>query len=143
MIPFGKGRTVLSCSEEALDEGMTCGVVTYGMGVYWALNAAKRLEGQVEIFDLRTLSPYDQEGVYDLTKRHGKILVLTEETITNSFAEALAGRISRDCFRYLDAPVQTLGSEDIPAVPLNMGMEAVMLPNVEKTYQVLKDLLDS
>ena len=143
VIPFGKARTVLSPSKEALENGETVGVVTYGMGVYWALAAAKKLDNRVEILDLRTLAPYDQEAVYDLTKKHGKILVLTEETITNSFAEALAGRISRDCFRFLDAPVQTLGSADIPAVPLNMGMEAVMLPNADKTYDALLDLLDS
>ncbi len=143
VIPFGKARMVLECSEEALNNGETVGVVTYGMGVYWALAAAKKLPGNVEILDLRTLAPYDQEAVYSLTKKHGKVLVLTEETITNSFAEALAGRISRDCFKYLDAPVQTLGSKDIPAVPLNMGMEAVMLPNADKTYEALKDLLES
>ena len=143
VIPFGKARTVLSPSKEALENGETVGVVTYGMGVYWALAAAKKLDNRVEILDLRTLAPYDQEAVYDLTKKHGKILVLTEETITNSFAEALAGRISRDCVRFLDAPVKTLGSADIPAVPLNMGMEAVMLPNADKTYDALLDLLDS
>lgn len=143
VIPFGKARTVLSPSKEALENGETVGVVTYGMGVYWALAAAKKLDNRVEILDLRTLAPYDQEAVYYLTKKHGKILVLTEETITNSFAEALAGRISRDCFRYLDAPVQTLGSADIPAIPLNMGMEAVMLPNADKTYNALLDLLES
>ena len=143
VIPFGKARTVLSPSEEALENGETVGVVTYGMGVYWALAAAKKLNNRVEILDLRTLAPYDQEAVYDLAKKHGKILVLTEETLTNSFAEALAGRISRDCFRYLDAPVQTLGSADIPAVPLNMGMEAVMLPNADKTYDALLELLES
>ena len=143
VIPFGKARVVLNCSDEALNNGETVGVVTYGMGVYWALAAAKKLPGNVEILDLRTLAPYDQEAVYNLAKKHGKILVLTEETITNSFAEALAGRISRDCFRQLDAPVQTLGSADIPAVPLNMGMEAVMLPNADKTYDALKDLLES
>jgi 2-oxoisovalerate dehydrogenase E1 component len=143
VIPFGKGRTVLNPSEEALENGETVGVVTYGMGVYWALAAAKKLNNRVEILYLRTLAPYDQEAVYDLAKKHGKILVLTEETITNSFAEALAGRISRDCFRYLDAPVQTLGSADIPAIPLNMGMEAVMLPNADKTYNVLLELLES
>lgn len=141
VIPFGKGRTVLDCSTEYLENGETIGVVTYGMGVYWALNAAKKLEGKVEIFDLRTLSPYDKEGVYELTKKHGKLLIITEETITNSFAESLAGRVSRDCFQHLDAPVQTIGSEDIPAVPLNMGMESVMLPNADKVFEKMSYLL--
>ena len=141
VIPFGKGRTVLNCSEEHLANGETIGVVTYGMGVYWALNAAKKLEGKVEIFDLRTLSPYDKDGVFELTKKHGKLLIITEETITNSFAESLAGRVARDCFQDLDAPVQTIGSEDIPAVPLNMRMESVMLPNADKVFEKMSYLL--
>ena len=141
VIPFGKGRTVLNCSTDYLENGETIGVVTYGMGVYWALNAAKKLEGKVEIFDLRTLAPYDKSGVYDLAKKHGKLLIITEETITNSFAESLAGRVSRDCFQHLDAPVQTIGSEDIPAVPLNMGMESVMLPNADKVFDKMSYLL--
>ena len=141
VIPFGKGRTVLNCSTDFLENGETIGVVTYGMGVYWALNAAKKLEGKVEIFDLRTLAPYDKSGVYDLAKKHGKLLIITEETITNSFAESLAGRVSRDCFQHLDAPVQTIGSEDIPAVPLNMGMESVMLPNADKVFDKMSYLL--
>jgi len=141
VIPFGKGRTVLNCSTDFLENGETIGVVTYGMGVYWALNAAKKLEGKVEIFNLRTLAPFDKSGVYDLAKKHGKLLIITEETITNSFAESLAGRVSRDCFQHLDAPVQTIGSEDIPAVPLNMGMESVMLPNADKVFDKMSYLL--
>ena len=141
VIPFGKGRTVLNCSTDYLEKGETIGVVTYGMGVYWALNAAKKLEGKIEIFDLRTLAPFDKSGVYDLAKKHGKLLIITEETITNSFAESLAGRVSRDCFQHLDAPVQTIGSEDIPAVPLNIGMESVMLPNADKVFDKMSYLL--
>ena len=74
--------------------GSSVGVVTYGMGVYWALNGSKEFAEQVEILDLRTLAPYDEEAVMELAKRHGKVLVLTEETRRNSFAEALAGCIS-------------------------------------------------
>jgi 2-oxoisovalerate dehydrogenase E1 component len=77
----------------------------------------------------------------NLAKKHGKVLVLTEETRRNSFAEALAGRISEQCFTFLDAPIQILGSEDIPAVPLNVGLEAVMLPNADKTKEKLEYLL--
>jgi 2-oxoisovalerate dehydrogenase E1 component len=142
IIPFGKGRTVLEAETSHLNNGTSCGVVTYGMGVYWALAAAKNLPGQVEILDLRTLAPYDEEAVFALSRRHGKVLVLTEETLKNSFAEALAGRISQHCFTHLDAPVQTLGSADVPAVPLNMGMEKVMLPNAEKTHAALEELLE-
>jgi 2-oxoisovalerate dehydrogenase E1 component len=75
-------------------------------------------------------------------KKHGKIIVLTEETLRNSFAEAIAGRLSKDCFQYLDAPIQTLGSANIPAVPLNMGLEKEMLPNAEKLASKIQWLLD-
>jgi 2-oxoisovalerate dehydrogenase E1 component len=71
------------------------------------------------------------------------VLILTEETLRNSFAEALAGRISQVCFRYLDAPIKTMGSADVPAVPLNASMEAVMLPNADKVESALRELLES
>jgi 2-oxoisovalerate dehydrogenase E1 component len=71
------------------------------------------------------------------------MMVLTEETLKNSFAEAIAGRATQQCFQQLDAPIKTLGSEDIPAVPLNMGMEQVMLPNAEKVRAALVELLES
>jgi 2-oxoisovalerate dehydrogenase E1 component len=141
VIPFGKGRIALVPDEQALHRGETCAVITYGMGVYWAMNAAKKFSGQVEIIDLRTLAPYDEELVFNTVKKHGKVLVLTEETLRNSFAEALAGRIAQHCFTYLDAPVQTLGAADLPAIPLNMGLEAEMLPNAEKVAIALDDLL--
>lgn len=143
VVPFGKARIALESSQAAVDAGESVGVVTYGMGVYWAINAAKLLPGQVEVLDLRTLSPYDEEAVIAITKKHGKLLVLTEETLRNSFAEALAGRISQACFQYLDAPIKTMGSADVPAVPLNASMEAIMLPNADKVAAVLRELLES
>ncbi len=143
VVPFGKARVALSASDDMVRKGLSVGVVTYGMGVYWALNAAKSLAGQVEVLDLRTLAPYDEEAVIALAKKHGKMMVLTEETLKNSFAEAIAGRATQQCFQQLDAPIKTLGSEDIPAVPLNMGMEQVMLPNAEKVRAALVDLLES
>jgi 2-oxoisovalerate dehydrogenase E1 component len=74
-------------------------------------------------------------------KKHGTCLVLTEEQQNNSFAEALAGRISKNCFQWLDAPVEVLGALDLPAVPLNMGLEVEMLPNADKVSKRLEDLL--
>ena len=70
-------------------------------------------------------------------------MVLTEEQQNNSFAEALAGRISKNCFQFLDAPVEVLGALNLPAVPLNMGLEATMLPNAEKVEIRLKELIES
>jgi 2-oxoisovalerate dehydrogenase E1 component len=140
-IPFGKARVVQNASDDAIEMGESVGVITYGMGVYWSLNASKDFSEKVEVLDLRTLAPYDKEAVLNLAERHGKVLIVTEETRTNSFAEALAGVISEAAFQFLDAPVQVIGSEDIPAVPLNMGMESVMLPNAEKVKEKLEWLL--
>ena len=140
-IPFGKARVVQNASDDAIEMGESVGVITYGMGVYWSLNASKDFAEKVEVLDLRTLAPYDKEAVLNLAERHGKVLIVTEETRTNSFAEALAGVISEAAFQFLDAPVQVIGSEDIPAVPLNMGMESVMLPNAEKVKEKLEWLI--
>jgi len=90
---------------------------------------------------LRTLFPLDEELIFSRVKAHGKCLVLTEEQQNNSFAEALAGRISKSCFQSLDAPVEVLGALNLPAVPMNMGLEKAMLPNEEKVTSVLKQLL--
>ncbi|HCS19535.1 MAG TPA: tungsten formylmethanofuran dehydrogenase [Bacteroidetes bacterium] len=141
IIPLGKARIALEAGEKAVSSGESMAIITYGMGVYWAMAAAKKFPGNVEILDLRTLSPCDEEAIYDQAKKHGKVLVLTEETLKNSFAEAIAGRISRECFRHLDAPVQTLGSANMPAVPLNMGLEAEMLPNGDKVAEAIRYLL--
>ena len=143
ILPFGKANRVVDASETAMQNGESCVVITYGMGVYWARAAAKDLAGRVEVVDLRTLFPLDEELVFDRVRAHGKCLVLTEEQQNNSFAEALAGRISRHCFQYLDAPVEVLGALNLPAVPMNMGLEQAMLPNAEKVKKVLQSLLDS
>lgn len=141
VLPFGKAAIVLKASDDAVFSGESVCVITYGMGVYWAKAAGKSFDGQVEIVDLRTLAPLDEELIFATVKKHGKCLVLTEEQQTNSFAEALAGRISKACFPWLDVPVDVLGALDLPAVPLNMGLEAAMLPNAEKVRQRLGALL--
>lgn len=136
VIPFGKARCVLSSSEEN-----SVAIITYGMGVYWAKAAAKDFNGQVEIIDLRTIVPLDEERVFEAVKKCGKCLVLTEEAPQNSFARALAGIISEKCFEYLDAPVRTIGSECLPAIPLNSTLEATMLPNAEKVAKAIAEVL--
>jgi len=141
ILPFGIGNIVLKADEDFIEDGESVCVITYGMGVYWAKAAAKNFIGQIEIVDLRTLFPLDEHLIYSTVKKHGKCLVLTEEQQNNSFAEALAGRISKECFHYLDAPVEVLGALNLPAVPLNMGLEAAMLPNAEKVSEKLEMLL--
>jgi 2-oxoisovalerate dehydrogenase E1 component len=141
ILPLGKGNVVLAADEDGVSSGETVCVITYGMGVYWALSAAESFAGQVEIVDLRSLYPLDEELVFSTVRRHGKCLVLTEEQRNNSFAEALAGRISRKCWDSLDAPVDVLGALDLPAVPMNVGLEAAMLPNASKVAEALGRLL--
>jgi 2-oxoisovalerate dehydrogenase E1 component len=142
IIPLGKGTVALAADDEAIDDGSSICIITYGMGVYWAKQAAKQYAGQVEVIDIRTLYPLDEALIFATVKRHGKCLVLTEEQLRNSFCEALAGRISQQCFRYLDAPVQTMGALDLPAVPMNMLLEAAMLPNADKVAEKIGWLLN-
>jgi 2-oxoisovalerate dehydrogenase E1 component len=142
IIPLGKARIALEADSSQIEEGNSLTVITYGMGVHWSMNAAKSFDGQIEVIDLRTLNPLDEEAIYRSVKRHGKVLVLTEETITHSFAEALAGRISTNCFQQLDAPVKIIGAVNTPAIPLNENLEKAMLPNVEKVTTAMRDLLE-
>ena len=142
IIPLGKGNIILQADKDRMSGGETCCIITYGMGVYWAKAAAKNFIGRVEIIDLRTLFPLDEELIFSSVKKHGKCLILTEEQQNNSFAEALAGRISKACFKYLDAPAEVMGALDLPAVPMNVILEKEMLPNAEKVAERLKQLLD-
>lgn len=141
IIPLGKARIYQHADAEKIANGESCVVITYGMGVHWAMQASKKYAGQVEILDLRTLSPYDWEAIEQSVKRHNKCFVLTEEPLMHSFAQALAGRIGSECFTYLDAPVQMLGAKNLPAVPLNSGLEKAMLPNVSLVEEKLNALL--
>jgi 2-oxoisovalerate dehydrogenase E1 component len=142
VIPLGKANCVQWADEEKIAEGSTAVVITYGMGVYWAKEASRAFEGRLEIIDLRTLNPIDWEAITLSVKKHGRAFVLTEEPLLNSFAESLAGRIQRECFRSLDAPVWTLGAANLPAVPLNVSLEKAMLPNAEKVRKALEELLN-
>ena len=142
VIPFGKARMAQSANTEAIEGGESALVVTYGMGVYWAKAAAKQLNEEISILDLRTLAPWDREQVMSESKRHGRVLVLTEESSSPSFAQSVQGAISEECFEALDAPVKLLGAENVPAIPLNSTLEQTMLPNAEKVAAALRELLD-
>jgi 2-oxoisovalerate dehydrogenase E1 component len=140
-LPLGKGNILLKADEDKIWNGESCCIITYGMGVYWAKSAAKNFKGQIEIIDLRTLFPLDEELIFTTVKKHGKCLVLTEEQQNNCFAEALAARISKECFQFLDAPVNVLGALNLPAVPMNTVLENAMLPNSEKVTKAISELL--
>ena len=137
IIPLGKARVVQRASNET-----SCSIITYGRGVYWAMEASANFPGAIEIIDLRTLVPLDFETVASSIKRTNRCLVLTEEPVANSFAQALSGRIAKECFEDLDAAPQVIGSVELPAIPLNESMEQEVLPNAEKVSAAVGTLLD-
>ena len=137
ILPFGKANTVLEAEESAIAQGESVAVITYGMGVHWSVNAAASFPGKVEVLDLRTLAPLDEEAILATVKKHNRCLVVTEEPIQNSFARNLAGWIQEACFRDLDAPVMTIGAENLPAIPLNSTLEETMLPSAAKVAEKL------
>ena len=138
IIPFGKARMV-QLADPSKEPTLT--VITYGMGVYWTKNASKDFSNKIEIVDLRTLVPLDEETILSSVRKHGRCLIVTEEPVNNSFAQSLAGLISEKCFENLDAPVQVIGSENLPAIPLNSVLEERMIPNAEKVKKAMEKVL--
>ena len=140
VLPFGKAWVLQEIWKQ--EEVETATIVTYGMGVHWAYNATEGMRDQVEIIDLRTLAPLDENTIMNSVRKTGKCLVVTEEPSNNSFARALAGKIQEECFQSLDAPVMVIGSENMPAIPLNSTLEQTMIPSTEKVKVKLQELLD-
>ena len=141
ILPLGKANVALQADPALVKQGETVCVITYGMGVHWAKAAAEMHPGHVEVLDLRTLYPLDEEMIYDCTRKHGKVLVLTEEQLNNSFAEALSLRISNNCYHFLDARVEVMGAKNLPAGPMNVALEAAMLPTALKVADRISKLL--
>ena len=142
VLPFGKAWVIQEIWKQEHLETLT--IVTYGMGVHWAMNASETLDmqAQIEVIDLRTLFPLDEATIMTSVKKTGKCLVVTEEPSNNSFARALAGKIQEECFKYLDAPVMTIGSENMPAIPLNSTLEQTMIPSTEKIKIKIHEILN-
>lgn len=140
VLPFGKANIVQEIWEQESKESIS--VITYGMGVHWALNASTDYKNQVEIIDLRTLFPLDEEAILKSVRKTKKCLVVTEEPVNNSFARSLAGLIQEKCFKYLDAPVMVIGSENMPAIPLNSTLEQTMIPSADKVKVKIEELLN-
>ena len=138
IVPLGKARTVLGVDSS---EEPQCSIITYGRGVYWAVEAAKNFKGQIEIIDLRSIVPIDMDAIAKSVTKTNRCLVLTEEPIENSFGLSLCGQIASNFFESLDAAPQTLGSISLPAIPLNSKMEAAVLPSAEKVATKIEELL--
>ncbi|EDP97602.1 thiamine pyrophosphate-dependent enzyme [Kordia algicida OT-1] len=139
MLPFGKANVLQEIWKQ--DEKETMTVITYGMGTHWAMNASEGQREHIEIIDLRTLFPLDEETIIESVKKTGKCLVVTEEPVNNSFARSIAGMIQEKCFKYLDAPVMVIGSENMPAIPLNSTLEQTMIPSTKKVKAKIDELM--
>jgi len=141
MLPFGKAWVLQEIWKQ--EDIETISIITYGMGVHWAMNASAELgmQDRIEVVDLRTLHPLDYETVFKSVKKCGKCLVITEEPSDNGFSRGLQGRIQEECFQELDAPVMLIGSENMPAIPLNSTLEQTMIPSTEKVKAKLEVLL--
>ena len=121
-VPIGRARVAR--------EGREATVVTYGVGVIWALEAAARFAErgkQIEVIDLRTLMPWDRETVLASVRRTSRALVLHEAPITGGFGGEIAAVIGTEAFEWLDAPVARLGGLDIP-IPFSKALEAIFSP---------------
>lgn len=142
ILPFGKANLVQEIWKEDSEE--TVSIITYGMGVHWALNASEALNMQdrIEIVDLRSLHPIDYDTLYKSVKKCKKCLIVTEEPSENGFSRGLQGKIQEACFKELDAPVMLIGSENMPAIPLNATLEATMIPSTEKVKTKILEILE-
>ena len=134
MIPFGKAKVVR--------EGTDVTVVTYGATVQRAFTAANQLAESglsVEVIDLRTLSPWDQESVYASVKKTNRVVVLYEDSISWGYGAEIAARIADDCFAWLDAPVRRLGSTDT-FVGYAPRLEDATLPQTEDIKRACEEI---
>jgi 2-oxoisovalerate dehydrogenase E1 component len=133
-VPIGRARLAR--------EGRHATVVTYGVGVPWALEAATELarEGhEIEVIDLRSLLPWDRERVFDSVQKTSRVLVLHEAPLTGGFGGELAAAIGEEMFDWLDAPVMRLGGLDMP-VPFSKALEEIYMPK-RRLIPALQQLL--
>ena len=121
-------------------EGEQLSIITYGMGVHWAVKAVEELGISADILDLRTLLPWDQEAVKATLKKTGKVIFLHEDTLTGGIGAEICAWISEHCFTLLDAPVMREGSLDTP-VPFAPSLEKQFLP-VDRFKKKLKELAE-
>jgi pyruvate/2-oxoglutarate/acetoin dehydrogenase E1 component len=140
-LPSGEGLVPIGQARLAR-EGRDLSVITYGAMLQVALEAAGRLEAEgidLEVLDLRTIKPLDQEAILATVRKTSRVIVLTEEQTTGSVAGEVAARISQDAFEWLDGPVHRLCCPDTP-VPYSPTLEEAYLPNVDKLAAKVREL---
>lgn len=131
-VPIGKAKLV--------SEGADVSIITYGMGVHWAMELLKAMpDVHADILDLRTLLPWDQEAVEQTVRKTNRALILHEDTLTGGIGGEIAAWISEHCFSYLDAPVKRVASLDTP-IPFAPTLEKNFLP-AGRLKAALNDLL--
>jgi 2-oxoisovalerate dehydrogenase E1 component len=130
-VEIGKARTVRA--------GSNISIITYGLGVHWALEAAdKHPELDLDILDLRTLAPLDTDAIYESVRKTGKVIVLHEDCLTGGIGGELVALINENCFANLDAPVKRIASLDTP-IPFAPSLEDNFLPK-ERFFQAVVEL---
>lgn len=137
LLPFGKAKIV--------KEGNDITVVSYGVSMWDSVLAAKKLEEEfgysVEVIDIRTIIPLDEETIFRSVKKTNKVIVIHEDTFTAGFGAEMAARVADNCFRYLDGPVRRIAAKDthIPYAPI---LENEVLPSRSQIYDGIKELLE-
>jgi 2-oxoisovalerate dehydrogenase E1 component len=136
LIPFGKAKVAR--------EGNDLTVISWGVCFWDSMFAAKRLEEEfgysVEVIDIRTLIPLDEETIYNSVKKTNKAIIIHEDTLTGGFGAEIASRITENCFQYLDAPVRRIAGLD-SHIPYSPILEYTILPSREKIYNGILELL--
>ena len=121
-----------------LKKGNNISIITYGMGVHWALDVLKRNpEISADLLDLRTLLPFDEEAIIATAKKTGRVIILHEDCLTGGIGAEISARITEKCFEYLDAPIVRSASLDTP-VPFSSILEQNFLPKKRFEEQLLK-----
>ncbi len=120
-------------------------VITYGLAVHFALQAAERLEKEginTHILDLRTVYPLDQEAIIEAAKKTGKVLLITEDNKEGSIISEVAAIVAENCMFDLDAPIQRLAGPDIPAMAYAPTLEKEFMINPDKVERAIRDLAE-
>ena len=137
LVPFGKAKIV--------KEGSDITVVSYGVSMWDSVFAARKLEEEfgysVEVIDIRTIIPLDEETIFRSVKKTNKVIVIHEDTLTGGFGAEIAARISDSCFQYLDGPVKRIAAQDAH-IPYSPILENVVLPSRQQIYNGIKELIE-
>ncbi len=135
LIPFGKSRVV--------SQGTDLTVVTWGRGVPMTHQAISKMGDDapsVEVLDLRSIVPLDQEGILESVRRTGKVLVVHEDSVFMGFGAEIVAQIAASAFEHLDAPVRRVGAEDC-FVPFAPNLETAVLPSVDGIVEAIRELV--